>query len=387
MPTANSINNQKNVFISVGDPSADEHAARVLAYYQQHHSDITFIGMGGQQMQAAGLRCYVDAANLAVIGFTEVLKKVFVYRRALKTLRAAMKSERPDLLICVDFAAFNLRLARTAKRLGIPVLYYICPQVWASRRYRLRLMKKLISRIAVIFPFEKTFYQQAGMTASYVGHPLLPKLRQFEQCAESVSLAIDQRQHPIIGLLPGSRQGEIERLMPVLMQTVQRLQQTYPEAQFCLAKADSISEQQLQPYLQGTPVKLITGALYPMIESCDALICASGSVTLEVSLLLKPYVIIYKVNRLTAWLVRRLIQLPYIGISNIIAGKAIIPECLQENCTADKIFAEISKILQDESYRQQMQQQLQAIRQQLDADQADCTIEDLINQLLLLPEG
>lgn len=366
----------KTIFISAGDPSADKHASKLL----QQMPDANFIGMGGKHMQAAGLHCIVDASDLAVIGITEVLAKWFKFRRALNLLKSALKYQKPDLLICVDFAGFNLRLARVAKSMGIPVLYYISPQVWATRSYRVRTIKRVVDEVAVIFPFEKTFYQKHGMQVHYVGHPIMPEVDRLP-----IPTQRTDSEQPVIGLLPGSRVNEVQRLLPVMLATASQLRQRFPGAKFVIAKADNLTEAVLAPYqseLESLSIRLAHQPLYQTIQHCDALIAASGTVTLEIALLQKPFVLIYKVNRFTAWLVKRLLKHPYIGICNIIAGKRIIPECLQEDCQPENITHAITEILTDESKRQTMLTELKSIKTTLSTNQADIPLPQLVQQML-----
>lgn len=381
-----------DILLSVGDPSADAHASELMRNLKIHHPNVHFLGMGGPQMQAQGLECIVDSSELAVLGFVEIIAKYRRIREAQRALKQALITRKPKLVILLDYAAFNLRLAKIAKALGLPVLYYICPQIWASRRYRLRTLKHTVDHCAVIFPFEKAIYQQQQIPVSYVGHPLLLQINAYLDTLEKKQLFTQDNsdQHmnsmaPVIGLVPGSRSGEIHRLLPVMLETARLLKQQYPDARFLLPRANNIPEETIVNFTRHYPelnLSIQNHALYDTIAACDVLIATSGTVTLEIALLQKPYVLIYKVNRFTAWLAKRLLLLPYIGICNVIMQRKIIPELLQDDCQPEKIASAVNKILTEVDYREGINSDLRAIKLILDEEQVDKTITDVVLKYL-----
>lgn len=394
----------KHIFISVGDPSADFYAANLVADLNKISPAVQFSGMGGKLMQQAGVNLIVNSQDFAIIGIVEIFPRLIKIWQAFRTIENGFKNNRPDLLILIDFSGFNLRLAKIAKKYNIKVLYYICPQIWASRFGRIKKIKKYVDMVAVLFPFEVPIYQQAKVPVTFVGHPLLnivkPTMaknvaKEYFKITKNCRGAACCAQEKIIGLFPGSRKGEIKRLMPVILDAAKLIKQKHPDTQFILPLAASIAENDLAPYLQKTDlvIHLIkdknddytqsisscdeaqtqssSGAyfferrLYDAMHVCDAIIAKSGTTVLEIALLAIPMTIIYKTAWLNYFLIKNFIKIPFIGLCNIIAGKEIVRELLQANATAENISAEINKILDDADYRSQMIEQLTQVREKL----------------------
>lgn len=364
------------IMFSVGDPSADQHASQLIKELIHELPSLNTIGMGGAAMQAAGFAACVNSEKLAVVGFVEVIKRAFSLRRAFKQCVACLSVSKPDLLILMDYAAFNLRLAKVAKKHGIPVLYYIAPQVWASREYRVKTIKRVVDKLAVIYPFEKRFYQQRGVEAIYVGHP-------SAMCLEG-KVDDSARDKTCIGLLPGSRSSEIKNGLPVMCEAARRLKAQRPDVSFKMVKAHSVSLSECQMVLQAYPdlnIEILED-LSSCMAHCHACIATSGTVTLQLTCYEIPYALIYRVNAITAWLAKRLINIPFIGIANIISQKPIIHEFIQERCRADLIAKEMLNLLEDEAYYQQVKGELKQVKQQLQSDHAEKTIKDLVLEML-----
>lgn len=346
----------KRILISVGEASGDMHAANLISDVLKKNADVTFYGMGGSLMQQAGARILVDAKDLAIIGGFEIVTHCFKIAHAFRVMQRALKHDRPDLLILVDYAGFNLRLAKYAKKLGIKVLYYISPKIWAWHQSRVKIIKKNVDVMAVIFPFEVDFYKRFDVSAVFVGNPLLKIVKPTRDIAATkikYGLDLDAK---TIGLLPGSRLGEIKRLLPIMLVTAELLQAQVPKTQFVLPLASSITMSDLTPYLQHTNVKIqiVTDDTYNIVKACDAAIVKSGTATLETTLLGTPFVLIYKKSSLEAFFIRRIIKIPFIGLSNILANKKIVVELLQEEANPEQIAQEVAKILVNDSYREQM---------------------------------
>jgi lipid-A-disaccharide synthase len=282
-------------------------------------------------------------------------------------MQQLLLTERPDLLVCVDYKDFNFRLARFAKQNGIKVLFYISPQVWAWRAGRVKKYGAVIDLMAVIFPFEVPYYKAEGVPVRYVGHPSVDKvhpLRNKEEDNKNFSL---NKTKPVIGILPGSRGNEIERMLPVMLAAAHQLQDSFPGAHFLLPQADSIPDSQLEHHLRSARlmITVIKHKPYDVIQCCDVIMTTSGTASLEIALLGVPMVIAYKLSPLTYWLGRWLVKTPYIGLPNIILGKPAVKELIQHEANAENLAEEISKLLKDKPYAEQMRQDLLEVKQQL----------------------
>lgn len=352
---------------SAGESSGEQHAANMFLELKKQYPDIKGIGMGGAKMARAGIDICYDSANIGVIGVVEVLKHYGEIRRALKMMQQLLDKERPDLLVCVDYKEFNFKLAKYAKRIGIKVLFYVSPQVWAWRPGRVKAYGEVIDMMAVIFPFETAYYDVENVPVRYVGHPSVDKVHPLHSKAEDlVSYKLNQN-NPIVGLLPGSRANEIKRMLPVMLAAAEQLQVSFPGIQFVLPQADSISDALLQAYLKSSSINVtvVKNQPYDVIQCCDAVMTTSGTATLEISLLTVPMVIVYKLAPITYWLGRWLVNIPFIGLPNIVAGKAIVKELIQHEANPEKLAAEVQRILSDDQYAAQMRENLSRVKQQL----------------------
>ena len=278
-------------------------------------------------MRRAGVKILVDAGELAAVGITEALSRFVALTRTFQQLRRALASEHPGLLILIDFPDFNFWLARASRQIGIPVLYYIGPQVWAWRKGRIRTLKRLVEKMLIIFPFEEALYREAGVPVTFVGHPMLDRLRDVPTRDEARRQMGCDASDLIVGLLPGSREGEVRHHLPVLIEAVAQIAQAKPEAQFLLAVAESLPPRLTESLLQGsdTRIRTLRGQTYQVMRAADLLIIASGTATLEAGLLGTPMIIIYRVSRLSWWAGRLLVDVPSIGMVNLVAGKRVVP--------------------------------------------------------------
>ncbi len=355
------------ILFSAGESSGDQHAANMFLELKKQQPDIKGLGMGGTKMAQAGIEIRYDSANIAVIGVVEVIKHYAEIRRALKLMQQLIATERPDLLVCVDYKEFNFKLARYAKQLGIKVLFYVSPQVWAWRPGRVVAYGKVIDMMAVIFPFETAYYDAENVPVRYVGHPSVDKVHALRSKDEDLTLFGLDKTKPIVGLLPGSRANEIKRMLPVMLAAAEKVQAGLPECQFILPQADSISDALLEDYLHRSPLKItvIKNQPYDAIQCCDAVMTTSGTATLEIALLTIPMVIAYKLSTLTYWLGRWLVNTPFIGLPNIVSGKRIIKELIQHEATPENLSAEVLRILTDKAYAEQMRENLTQVKHQL----------------------
>ena len=346
-------NQVSTIVFSAGESSGDQHAANMFMELQKKHSALRGIGMGSHKMRQAGIDIRFDSAGIGVIGLVEVLKHYGQIRSALKLMKNLIVTEKPDLLVCVDYKEFNLKLAQFAKRRGVKVLFYVSPQVWAWRQGRVETYGKAIDMMAVIFPFETAYYQAKNVPVRYVGHPSVDKVYPQRSIAEDLQCFGLNAARPVIGILPGSRSNEIKRMLPLMLQAAAQLAQRHQGLQFLLPQADTISDAQLHSYLQNSPlvIKVIKQQPYDVIQCCDAVMTTSGTATLEIALLNVPMVITYRLSALTYWLGKQLVKIPFIGLPNIIAGKPIVKELIQDALTVENLVAEIEQLLFDQPYR------------------------------------
>lgn len=352
---------------SAGEASGEQHAANMFLEIKQQNPAVRALGMGGRKMLAAGVDVRYDSSKIAVIGLVEVIKHYAEIQRALKLMQQLVLTEKPDLLVCVDYKEFNLKLAQFAKRHGVKVLFYVSPQVWAWRPGRVKTYGKAIDMMAVIFPFETAFYEAEQVPVRYVGHPSVDKVKPVHTKAENRQRFALSAEQKVVGLLPGSRDNEIRRMLPVMLAAAEILQRQDQSIQFILPQADSITDALLQEYLQASTVsvKVIKNQPYDVMQSCDVIMTTSGTATLEIALLTVPMVISYKLSNLTYYLGRWLINTPFIGLPNIVAGKAIIKELIQHEANAQNLAAEVQRILTDTVYAEAMRAELQAVKTRL----------------------
>jgi len=356
-----------HVMILAGEASGDAHAAEFVEHIKQLNPDIYISGMGTTEMKKAGVDVFFDSSVIAVMGLVEVLKHWGDIKRAMNIVRRQLEETRPDLLVLVDYPEFNFKMARHARELGIKVLFYISPTVWAWRPKRIHKIGRLIDHMAVILKFEKAYYERANIPVSFVGHPLVDKVKSTRSSDEvRQQLGLDQNV-PVIGLFPGSRNSEIDRLLPLMIETAKQMRRTKPELRFVLPVAaaldfDAIKQQCDMSQLD---IVLTRDDIYDLIICCDSIISCSGTVTLEIALLGVPMCIVYKMSWLTYAIMSRLITIPYVGLVNIVAGKSVVKEFLQNDATADNISREMLKITDDQAYREQIINDLLIVRENL----------------------
>lgn len=356
------------VLLSAGEASGDQHAASLFLELKALIPGVRGIGMGGPAMREAGIDIRFDSSGIGVIGLAEIARHYGEIRGALNLMRSLARDERPDLLICVDYKEFNFRLAKAAKALGIKVLFYVSPQVWAWRQGRVKSYGRIIDHMAVIFPFELPFYEAHGVPATYVGHPLAGKVKATESPDASLArLGLLGPKPPLIGILPGSRSNELARLLPTLLSAAENLKVTHPHVRFVVFKAPTLDRKRLieAGAKHHLDLMIIEGQDYDVLQCCDAVMTVSGTATLEVALLGVPMVIVYRLAALSYWIGRLLIKVPFIGLPNILRGKGIVREFIQADATPENIAGEMRKILDEPVYRETMREELAAVRESL----------------------
>jgi len=326
--------------IIAGEASGDMRAAGLALALKELDPTLRLTGIGGTHMHQAGVECFTDITELAVIGIAEVIKNLGRIKKVFDQTLIQIGTTHPDAVILVDYPGFNLRLAREIKKRGIKIIYYISPQVWAWREKRVLKIKELVDRMIVLFPFEQDIYSKYGMKVDYVGHPLVDEIiveKNQTEVLKSLGLSASKT---TIGLMPGSRAKEVERHLPCMLTAAQILFKQNQERQFILLKASTIPlkliEDELFSY-KHLPLKIYDGPTYDGINAIDAAMVASGTATLETALLKKPMVIIYKTSWLTYCIAKAVIKIPYIGLVNIVAGKKIVEELVQNDATAARL--------------------------------------------------
>ena len=342
------------ILISAGEASGDLYAASLAAELLRRHPDLELFGCAGPRMRAAGVRAVVDAASLAVVGLIEVVAHIpRVWREYRKLLKAA-RAERPVLAILTDSPDFHLRLARQLKRMGIPVVYLVAPQVWAWRKGRLPGMRRTIDRLLCIFPFEEPFFREHGVATTYIGHPLSRLVRPSlgrGKFFRNHGLAEDR---PLVALLPGSREAEAARHMPALMDAAARIAARMP-VNLVLGRAGLSDFRERNP---GGAIQVIEGETWDLLAHATLALTASGTVTVEAALLGTPMVTFYKVTALSWFAGKFLVDVPFYSMVNLIAGRAVIPELMQNEMTGERLAAEALRLLNSPVERDQMRRQL-----------------------------
>ncbi len=354
--------------VVTGEASGDLHGAHLIEAVQQINPLMEFYGVGGKRMAEAGCEIVFPIEELAVMGLVEVFGHLPRLYRAFRRLKKLLiGTDRPAVLVLIDFQEFNQRLARVAKKVGIPVLFFVGPTVWAWRPGRVKTMARIVDRLAVIFPFEPEYYRAEDLLVEYVGHPLLDELQAIREHGESLGdLNLDPAR-PVVGLFPGSRQSELKYNFPTMIAAAQCIQQQIPAVQFLLPVAPTFQRAELHQVLQGNrlSVHLTEGNIYDVARACNAVLSVSGTVTLQVALVGTPMAIMYKAPALNFAIGRRLIKAPYIGLPNIVAGREVVREFIQDQATADNLAKEIVRIVNDKDYCQSMHQDLLDVRNEM----------------------
>ena len=337
------------IMLSAGEASGDLHGAVLCRALRELEPGVRLVGMGGAHMAAAGMEVIVDPTGQAAVGTSEALGRIPALYRAYRALVKRLRLERPGALVLIDFPEFNLRLARRARRAGVPVVYFIPPQLWAWRRGRVRQMARRVSRVLAVFPFEPALYEQARVPVEFVGHPLLDVLPLDLTRDEARRRLGADPGHSLIGLLPGSRREEVERLLPPMLEAAGRLAADDGRRRFVLGLAPTVPREQVQAHLLraagGPAVDLVSGRTYEVMAAADALLIGSGTATLEAALLGAPMVVCYRVSRTTEIIARLLARVQWIGLPNLVSGRAVVPELIQKDVTGARLAAEASRLL------------------------------------------
>jgi len=353
-----------------GEASGDLHGGNLARAIRKQAPGTEIFGIGGREMRLAGVDIMVDNAELAVIGLLEVLSHFGVIKAAFDRMKSILREDPPDVLVLIDYPDFNLRLAKVARAAGVKVAYYISPQIWAWRRGRLRKMKGIVDRMFVVFPFEKKFYDEAGIPCSFVGNPLLDspaEMRSRRELAAGFGMDPDR---PVLGLLPGSRKKELAFHLPVMLSSYAGLVEKLPDLQCIIPVAASLTLDDFRPYIDAggdtaQRIRLVESDTEGVMEFMDAAVVASGTATLQTAIHRKPMVIIYRLSGITYFVGRLLISVPFIGMVNLIAEEGVVPELIQHAATRENIISLIYKMFCDKAYYEDIVGKLEMVRQKL----------------------
>jgi lipid-A-disaccharide synthase len=374
------------LLLSAGEASGDMYAAR-LASALTKRLDVEIFGMGGPQMRAAGVDIITDYDEVSVVGITEIMKHLPSLLKAMEKMVTEAEERKPALAILTDFPGFHLRLARKLKPRGIRNVYYICPQFWAWRPWRANLIRRRFEKALCIFPFEQEFFSNAGINTEWIGHPLVGTVaptKTRKQLCEENGLAPGTA---LVTVLPGSRSGELAHHLPVLHETCARIHARVP-AQFLIAAAHPRDIELLRSgWPHGLKVRVLTAETYNALAAADAAIVSSGTATVEAALLDVPMAVVYRVSPLTATLAKPLVRTPYFAMVNLIAGKNVVPELVQDDFTPEKVAAEILRLLQDSNARSSVRAGLADVRTKLGPPGAVDRAADSIARLLQRSAG
>lgn len=367
------------IMMSAGEASGDMHAAAVAAELKRIMPDADLFGMGGADMRKSGVRIIYDIENLGIIGVVEVIRHIPLFFRLRSMLKEAMIKEKPDVLVCVDYPGFNMKLAHVAKELGIPVIYYIAPTIWAWNKGRAKNIVRDVEQVVSIFPFEAEAYRKAGARVTFVGHPLADTVKPSMSFEEAMDYFHGNPDKKRVLLMPGSRKNEVAGLLPVMIQAAEKLVEK-EECQFFIPRASTISKEMLLSIIGKTSlsIEITEGHQYDLMQICTACVASSGTATLETALMELPTVLVYKLAPFTWFLANLLVHVKYAGLPNLLLGREVTPELLQDRAQAENIVSILLPWLQDEKARQKNIEEIREVRKALGSGGAVHRVAELI---------
>lgn len=367
------------IMMCAGEASGDMHAAAVAAELKRIMPDADLFGMGGADMRKSGVRIIYDIENLGIIGVVEVIRHIPFFFRLRAFLKKAMVEEKPDVLVCVDYPGFNMKLAHVAKELGIPVIYYIAPTIWAWNKGRAKNIVRDVEQVASIFPFEAEAYRKAGARVTFVGHPLADTVKPSMSFEEAMDYFHGNPDKKRVLLMPGSRKNEVAGLLPVMIQAAEKLAEK-EECQFFIPRASTISKEMLLSIIGKTSlsIEITEGHQYDLMQICTACVASSGTATLETALMELPTVLVYKLAPFTWFLANLLVHVKYAGLPNLLLGREVTPELLQDRARAENIVSILLPWLQDEKARQKNIEEIREVRKALGSGGAVHRVAELI---------
>ncbi len=370
------------IMIIAGEASGDLHGAGVVSELKHRHPEAEIFGIGGDKMQNAGMRLIYHINEVSVMGFWEVVKHLHIIRSVEKAMLVIAQAKKPDVILLIDYPGFNLRFAEKVRSVGSKIVYYISPQVWAWNSGRVKKMKGLIDKMLVVFPFEEEIYKKEGIPVEFVGHPLLEVLQETQGKKEFCTRYELDETKPIVGLFPGSRRQEIERIFPTMLGAA-RILYGADEAQTVVGVASVLDMEYMKSFLRGDfPVQLLQHATYDAMANVDVALVTSGTATLETAFYQTPMVVVYKTSWLTYWIGRMLVKVKNIGLVNIVAGKQIVPELIQGNVKPLRLAVEAAAMLEDKARQHRIKQELSLIRTKLGTAGASLRVVDTVCNII-----
>jgi lipid-A-disaccharide synthase len=366
------------IMISCGEPSGDLYAGALAAALRARAPAAEIVGFGGRRLEAAGASLVGDFTGLTVTGLTEALRVLPRSYAMLRTLVGAARARRPDVFVAIDFPDFNFRLMAALRRLGIPVVYYVSPQLWAWRPGRLKTMQRLVDRMLVIFPFEAPIYERAGVPVQFVGHPLVDLARPARPRAAVLRELGLHPDAPTVALLPGSRPNELRRIGPVMAAALPAIRDAVPGVQFVVARAPNLPDVLFASFAGCAGVEDATD---DVLAAADLVITASGTATVQTALHERPMVVVYRVSSLSYRVGKPLLKVDTYAMPNLVAGRRIVPELIQDDCTPERIASEAVALLSDPDASARMREALRTLREQLGAPGASGRAADAVLQV------
>ena len=353
------------MLVSCGEPSGDLYAGDLIRHLRREKGELEIFGLGGDRVEAEGGRLVAHVRDLAVVGLLEVLRHLRRLRAIFRSVLADVDRARPAVAVLVDYADFILRLARELKKRGVPVVFYVSPQVWAWRRGRVRAIRDRVAHVAVIFPFEEPLYRAAGVPVTFVGHPLVELARPVaDPAAFLAGLGLDASR-PVLAVLPGSRRQEVGHNLPSIAGALRAVRQRRPDVQLALAVAPSLDPRAFDRELADLSVTRVTGQTHALLSAASAGIVASGTATVEAALLDLPMVVVYRLSTLTYALGRPFVNVPHYAMVNLIAGRAVVKELIQNDFRPDAVATEALGLLEDPIRREAVRKGLSEVRERL----------------------
>lgn len=352
------------IMFSAGEASGDMHGAKLAEMMKRQDPSVELIGMGGEKMEEAGVRIVYDIKNLGFIGVGEIIRKIPFFFRLRDFLIQTMIDEKPDVLVCIDYPGFNMRLIKKAKEAGIAVVYYILPTIWAWHKSRGNTIAQYTDLAISLFPFEANMYRDMGTNVVYKGHPLVDTVHAAMSRDEAIAyFGLDAQKQTVL-LMPGSRMQEVQGLLPTMLAAAEEIHQAVPQVQFLLPRASTIERSVLEQLIgeRSIPIHIGESHVYDMMEVSTAAIAASGTATLETALMGLPTLLVYRVSSLTYWLSKLLVHIDNIGLPNIIMGRRIMPELWQDDVTADRIADVVVPMLTDTARHDALQKAMADVR-------------------------
>lgn len=354
----------KRVVIVAGETSGDLHGAALMRAMKAAYPDLAFSGIGGSLMIDEGMTALRHMREMNFMGFVEVVRHLPFIMRTMKDLEAHLDDIRPDLVILIDYPGFNLKMLPRIKKRDIPVMYYISPQLWAWHTSRVKIIKKYVDRMVVLFDFERTFYEKYGIEADFVGHPLVEMVKASEN-RDTLRRSLNAETQPLVGLFPGSRSQEIERILPAMVDSVRYMREKMGSVRAAIGCAPEIGDDVYEHYTAGTDIELVRGRTYDLMTHADVNAVTSGTATIEAGICGTPMVVVYKTSPLTFAIGKQLVKLSYIGMINIIAGRMIVPELWQDDVNPGTLGERLMRLMSDSSLRAQVKGNLSLAVQKL----------------------